>query len=269
MIPLPVTPGRATVYEETGKQMPGPFLHIELEINISCDLDCFSCDRFSDVTAAPNMTVAQVRRFVDESLELGWEWQRIRLLGGEPTLHPQLHEIVEELIRYRMRFPKVFLQLLSNGRGKLKQHREWLVYRGVDPHVEGKEPGKTPDWFNNTRIVPLDRDPNCGPLPPCGIFGVHGCGIGLTRNGYFLDGAGAAVARVAGIDCGVMRLKDLTWQAMLDQAKLLCNKCGHHNPDSHLVTKKVSETGEITGPFWSEALRKYQEKRPTLRVYGE
>lgn len=60
------------------------FKHIELEICTRCDLDCFGCDRLSDIKATwmPAMTVEQVSRFVDESLALDWEWERIRLLGS-------------------------------------------------------------------------------------------------------------------------------------------------------------------------------------------
>src|ERR1044072_6471890 len=96
------------------------FKHIELEINTACDLACFACDRMSDVASkgVPNMTVKQVRRFVDESLDEKWEWERIRLLGGEPTIHPQFREMASLLMEYRRYHPRVFLQVLSNGRGK-------------------------------------------------------------------------------------------------------------------------------------------------------
>ncbi len=271
MIPLevlkPVTPGRVTELPETGTQVPGRFVHVELEILTACDLACFACDRFSDVTTAPNMTVSQVARFVDESLALNWEWERIRLLGGEPTLHPHLEEIVGHLMRYRRRYPKVFLQLLSNGRGRLAKVRDWLVDRGVDPHVEGKTKGETPEWFNNQRLCPAD-DPSVGVLPPCGIFGVHGCGIGLTRYGYFLDGAGASAARVAGYDVGVQNLCDVTWDSMIEQSKVLCRICGHWNPSDSIVTKKVTETGEVTGPFWTQKLKEFKANKPKLTVYG-
>lgn len=269
---LPVTPGRRTELLITGAHDPDEqrkFRHIELEINTACDLACFACDRFSDTTNSPNMTLAQVRLFVQESLALRWQWDRIRILGGEPTLHPQLCEIVEELIKYRYFYPKCFIQLLSNGRGKLAHHREWLIYRGVDPHIEGKQPGVTPSWFNNTRIAPIDRNPSIGEVPPCGIFGVYGCGIGLTRHGYFLDGAGASVARVSGLNVGVMHLANVTWQAMMEQAKVLCRLCGHWNPDDHLETKKVTETGEVTGNYWKQAIATYKDKAKSLSVYGE
>jgi hypothetical protein len=248
------------------------FKHIELEINTACDLACFGCDRLSDVTTDRNMTVEQVELFVQESLNLNWGWERIRLLGGEPTLHPQFVEMVNLLRAYRDQFPHVFLQVLTNGKGKSHQYREWLESERISLHAEVKD-GTTPPWFNNTRIVPLDRDPTVRELPPCVIFGIRGCGIGLTRHGYFLDGAGASAARVAGLDVGVMHLKDVTWDAMMEQAKVLCRICGHWNPTDatkdNLLSELISKTGEVTGPFWTEKLAAWKANPPKLRIYGE
>jgi hypothetical protein len=246
--------------------MDSPFKHLEIECNTACDLACFACDRFSDATTAPNMTLEQVAMCVDESLELGWEWERIRLLGGEPTLHPQFEELLAELMRYRLHFPNVFLQVLTNGRGKAKQRAEFCQRNGVSLHAEAKD-GTTPAWFTNTRIAPVDRFPDVGEVEPCGIFGTRGCGIGLTRHGYFLDGAGASIARVAGYDVGVMRLKDVTWDAMLAQARVLCRVCGHWYPEGKRPPP-VTATGEVTGRFWTETLAKYSKEKPKLRVYG-
>jgi hypothetical protein len=218
----------------------------------------------------PNMTYEQVERFVDESFALDWEWERIRFLGGEPTLHPNFAGLIGLLVKYRQRYPKVFLQVLTNGRGRSAEFRDWLKELNISLHAETKTKGEQPPWFNNFRITPVDRDPNVGELEPCGIFGIRCCGLGLTRNGYFLDGAGAAVARVAGHDIGIMHLKDVTWDAMMAQAKVLCRICGHWNPmDGTMVSKLVKETGEVTGAFWTEKLAAYQRERPKMRVYGE
>lgn len=266
--------GKHTVYPPTYGPNPGDpgerFKHIELEINTVCDLACFACDRMSDVASkgVPNMTVAQVWRFVQESLDLNWEWERIRFLGGEPTLHPQFVELINLLVDYRRRHPNVFLQVLTNGLGKANQYRDWLTSLGISLHAEAKTRGVTPNWFNNTRWTPLDNHPGIAEVPPCGIFGIRGCGIGLTRYGYFLDGAGASAARVAGHDIGIQSLKEVTWPAMLDQARVLCRICGHWNPSDHLQTKKVTETGETTGPFWTQALAAYKAKKPRMTVYG-
>lgn len=252
------------------RNRPGVFKHIEIEINTACDLDCFGCDRFSDVTTAPNMTYEQVALFVKESIDLNWEWERIRFLGGEPTIHPRFEGLIGLLLEYRKKFPKVFLQVLTNGLGKAKQYRSWLENLNISLHAEAKTKGETPVWFNNTRLCQAD-DEKAGPVPPCGIAGIRGCGVALTRHGFFIDGAGASAARVAGHDIGVQHLKDVTWdRLMIDHSKILCRICGHWNPaEGPKVTKLVTETGEITGPYWTEKLAAFKKQRPKLKVYGE
>jgi hypothetical protein len=271
---LPTFDDWATCEEATSGER---FKHCEIEINTACDLACFACDRFSDLKQiwTPNMTVSQVRRFVEESFDLNWEWERIRFLGGEPTLHPHFEELIGLLVEYRRRFPRVFLQVLTNGRGKSAQYMRMCRDLNISLHAETKTEGVDPPWFNNTRIVPVDRDPNCGEMPPCSIFGLRGCGIALTRHGYFLDGAGASAARVAGHDVGKMHLSEVTWQSMLEQARVLCRICGHHNPcnpktgESEKISRNVSETGHVTGLYWTRKLAEYAKQRPPMRIYGE
>lgn len=266
---LPITPLAVVPNDQPGA---GYFRTCEIEINTACDLACFACDRFSDVASkgVPNMTVSQVALFVDESLTLNWEWERVRVLGGEPTLHPDFIGIIELLMMYRRSFPGCYLQVLSNSLGKWERYKDFCKKRDVDLHCERKERGVQPHWFSNSRIAPVDRDPDVGPLPPCPIFGPRGCGIALTRHGFFLDGAGASVARVAGHDVGVMSLREVTMDAMLAQAKVLCRICGHWNPiDGPQVSKLVKETGMVTGKFWTDALERWRVQRPVLRIYGE
>jgi len=236
------------------------FAHVEIEICSHCDCKCWGCDRFINTCPTSPMTVPQVRQFVQESLDLDWEWERIHILGGEPTLHTEFREIVQVLLQYKERFPHVLLRVISNGYGKLFGHRDWLAERGVEVSVEAKKPGTMPAWFVNTRMAPVDENPALIPVPPCGIFGVKGCGLGLTRHGFFLCGAGASIARVLGKDIGVMRLEDVTYAAMKEQAKAICHLCGHWNPPENwpgpkVGSKKMNETGNIMSPFWDAALK--------------
>jgi hypothetical protein len=251
-----------------------PYNNLEIQICTYCDLSCWSCDRASDEITDPPMTIDQLNLCIQESIDLDWKWKRIRLLGGEPTIHPRFRDFAQALIDYRDNYnPECFLQVLTNGLGKAAKYRAWLVDNRVSLHAEAKEKGVDPPWFNNTRIVPIDRDPTKTELPPCGIYGrgSGGCGIQLSNFGYFLDGAGATVARVGGFDIAVMHLKDVTFESMENQAKVLCSRCGHHNPvdGSPLTTQLVSKTGHVTGKFWTEALKKFKEKKPIMKVYGK
>lgn len=224
------------------------FKHIELEINSQCDMNCPSCDRFVDQKPTGPMTLAQVEYFVEESLDLAWEWERIHILGGEPTLHLQLRNIVAALVEYRSYYPGVVLRVISNGSGKLAKHREWLLEQGVEVNVESKD-GKTPSYFANMLRAPRDFVGNA-PLAPCSIFGIRGCGLGLTKHGIFLCGAGAAIARVCGLDIGLQSLRDVTWESITAQAAALCNVCGHHEVSPSLA----AEDGNAVSPFWQRAL---------------
>src|SRR5438105_5066204 len=97
---------------------------IEIDITYSCNLRCFNCNR--SVRQAPealHMQVSQIQAFVSASIARGKRWARIRVLGGEPTLHPQFSEIVEELRRYRQWYPKCVLEIVTNGHGMLVEDR--------------------------------------------------------------------------------------------------------------------------------------------------
>jgi hypothetical protein len=53
----------------------------------------------------------------------------------------------------------------------------------------------------------------------------------------------------------------------MEQSKTLCRVCGHWTaPDG--TAKLVSETGRVTGEFWTGRLAAYKISKPTLRVYG-
>ena len=89
---------------------------IEIEITTLCNVRCFNYDRSCGLAPSDEMmTTEQIRRFVDESISLGWKWNWIKVFGGEPTMHPDLLPILGELERYTKTRTGCVVEIVTNG----------------------------------------------------------------------------------------------------------------------------------------------------------
>lgn len=112
---------------------------IEIDVTYLCNLHCANCNRScAQAPESLHMSVQQMTEFVDNSLATGRLWQRIRVLGGEPTLHPEFDLLLSELLRYKETFPETHIQIVTNGHGK-KVNR---VLHGLPPEIYIENSGK-------------------------------------------------------------------------------------------------------------------------------
>lgn len=234
---------------------------IELEITTFCSLVCFNCDR--SVRQAPSgeyMSFEQIEKFVQESLDLNWQWERITILGGEPTLHPQFFEALEVIKKYKDKNPSCRVEIATNGYGPkvqelLAKMPEWVKIRN-----SAKQSNK--QNFSSYNLAPIDLERYKKANFSKGCWITEACGLGLTRYGYYPCGAGASVDRVFGFNIGFKKLSDVNRRVLKKQLKQLCRYCGHFK-DS-FETEKVSE--EEMSHSWADAYRAYKIRRsePTL-----
>lgn len=78
---------------------------VEIDITYKCNLKCLNCNR--SCTQAPSkieMPVADIEAFIDQSVKKNIVWKRIRILGGEPTLHSRIFDIIGLLSAYQRDF---------------------------------------------------------------------------------------------------------------------------------------------------------------------
>jgi hypothetical protein len=235
---------------------------IDVDITTRCNLQCPNCNRAIGVAPSDELlSVEQLARFVDESLGLRWRWRVIRLVGGEPTLHPQLSAILDAVHQYKDAHPSCVVLVSTNGYGTAVRRVLAALPRWVETSNSGKS--SNVNRFQSYNVAPVDvarlRDSDFAR----GCFVTEYCGMALTPNGLYCCAPGAAVDRVFGFDVGARSLAAITPDLFDKQRRCLCRYCGHfkYNYAEPWVTD-----GRVS-PAWDGALERYRRKRPVLTPF--
>lgn len=234
---------------------------IEIDITYACNLRCTNCNR--SVTQAPEkaqLEIARIRDFVNESIAAGKRWRRIRVLGGEPTLHPQFFEIIDLLLSYRAHEPGCRIQVVSNGHG---EHVKAMLARlpaEVDIENSGKH-GNFQPAFGAFNLAPAD-DPafrHADFVNGCSIM--TGCGMGLGIGGYYPCAVAAGIDRVLGQSGGRASLP-ADEDEMADLARRFCRLCGHFR-EGHDIPEHLREPllGTPMSPTWVAIYADWRHRR--------
>jgi hypothetical protein len=231
--------------------------NVQIEITTKCNLACPSCDRNCGTAKSDeHMTVDQVNKFVDESIEANHKWSRIDIIGGEPTLHPDLSGILDAIRRYRD-WHKCRVRLTTNGTGSEVKAALQAMPEWVDVRNSEKESGR--DRFDAVNLAPADE--GVENADACSI--PWRCGIALTRYGFFPCGAGASICRVFGKNIGIGSFSDVRYETLSNQMDDICRLCGH----SRSTCKQTS--GQETSASWAKAFSRYAENAPQMSTYGD
>jgi hypothetical protein len=251
---------------------------IVVDLTTACDVGCLDCNRSCGARQAPaqeHLSLAQLQRFLDESLAQGRRWRVIQLEGGEPTLHPQFHDIVERLDAYRRRHaPATVIKVISNGVGETTRAALAALPRAVDRYITDKR-GRIQDSHCAFNVAPVDLPELRGTDFSSGCFLPAHEGLGLTRHGYYPHPVCAGIDRVWGFDVG-RRTLPRPDDDLREQFARLCPLCGlfrffrgrgRARPDLSPDQRERGLRGTIS-PSWVHAYDRYREKRPVLTLYG-
>ena len=235
---------------------------IEIELTTRCSLRCYNCSR--SIRQAPSdeyMSIEQLTKFVKESIDLNWRWKEIKLMGGEPTLHPDFAEVLDTVYDYKKIYPDCVVLVITNGYGE--RVREVLSDMPGWVTVSNRVKTTNVHRFQSYNLAPIDIEKFMHANFARGCFIIEDCGLGLNRYGYFCCGPGAGVDRVFGFDIGIKSLSALTDEALRDQLRCLCRYCGHYKynyKEEWVTTEEISAS-------WRAAFEKYREQRPALTLY--
>jgi hypothetical protein len=217
---------QSLVANHFGRQYLPSLNLIEVDITYKCNLKCINCNR--SCTQAPSaleMPVATIEAFIAQSVVQKISWKRIRILGGEPTLHSRFFDIVERLMDYKKTHnPSVRLVVGTNFYGPQVRR----ILGALPPSIVIKSTLKTSraNLFKPFNVAPVDTCYNRFSDYTCGCRIIADCGLGLTPSGYYMCAVAGGIDRIFGYHLGRPTLPDPS-DAFEDQMAAFCPLCGH------------------------------------------
>ena len=223
---------------------------IEIDLTYQCNLRCNNCNRSSaQAPEASHLSLEAISQFVDQSIRDGRRWNRIRLLGGEPTLHPDFLAILAEMERYLAYYPPALVEVVSNGYGSKVARMLEKIPATINVENSAKSENIQPS-FGPFNLAPQDShvyklaDYRNG----CSIPAT--CGVGLTPQGYYPCAVAGGIDRVLGKKNGRQYIPNAD-DEMRDLMDIACRLCGRFR-DGHYVPVKLRAPllEQQTSPSW-------------------
>lgn len=143
---------------------------IEINAVMHCNLACAGCSHASPVSAAWQADPVVVRRDLTALHEVA-EVREVRVVGGEPLLHPNLTEVLEAIVASRI---GGLVRIITNGTRLHRADWEWLdfadevyvsVYPGTAVRPEAIEELRCRGAERGTRVA-VNRFTHFRPVVP-------------------------------------------------------------------------------------------------------
>lgn len=225
-----------------------------------CNLKCINCNQSCrQAPSTESMSVEQIEKFIKESKDQERRWELIRILGGEPTLHPQVMDILELLLAYKRNYSSnTDIHFYTNGLGS--KVNGVLATIPEEIRIINSKKTSVAQRFYSINVAPADEQvyKELNYLNGCHVTTF--CGMGLTRYGYYQCEVAGSIDRVFGLDIGRKELPPSTDQ-MFDLFEVFCQYCGYFKHENARTDE------EVISPTWRKAYETYQIKRPALSLY--
>lgn len=231
---------------------------VEIDITYVCNMRCLDCNRScTQDPTSDRMSVEQVEHFLNESRSRQIKWKRIRLLGGEPTCHPQLGEIADLVLRYRDEFsPETLVGIATNGHGVRTNRILGTLPPGLSVKNSSKESG-IQAHHTTFNIAPIDVTDYAGSDFSNGCPVTQVCGLGVSPYGYYPCAVAGAIDRTFGFDLGRKTLP-ADDDDMREELRRFCSLCGLFKVDAGRTVE-----GPAMSPTWVQA---YADSRRNPRL---
>lgn len=242
---------------------------IEIDITYACNLHCLNCNRsVRQAREAMHMPLKMVSQFVDESVKRGKRWRRIRVLGGEPTIHPEFDAIMGELLRYRRWNDTCIVEVVTNGHGSRVEETIARLPPEVMIDNSAKQTPVQPH-FGPFNMAPVDDASYRRADYSNGCAVLRDCGMGLTPMGYYPCAVAGGIDRITGERLGRRDMPDDS-DGMKEEAARLCRLCGRFR-DGHFVPRVLRPVldAEQMSPSWQAMYARWRARRAVSQQSDE
>jgi hypothetical protein len=236
------------------------------------------------------MSIKQVCKFIQESIGAERKWESIRVLGGEPTLHPHILEILDLFVSYKNNhFCDTKIVLVTNGYGEHVNKILNKIPHDIIIENSAKISSKQTN-FSPVTLAPCDME-NCKNFDYSrGCWIPTLCGIALDVHGYYACSFAAAADRAIGLDVGKKSINET--DNLDSQFHFFCKYCGHFCDkineiiseecvdlsDKTMIEKIHKEKFESSlegnhyeehafSSSWRDFLRSYKALKPAMSKY--
>lgn len=243
----------------------------EIDVTYDCNLSCKWCNRLCGTKFRPlknNISIEKFQKIITLIEPNINNQAAVRILGGEPTLHPKIFEILDllvKIIRPKMRFA---IDICTNGSGTevnkiLNQIRlRYSTYTLYNEIGSDKRPSSSKEFFiiiskvGPTGIPVIDNKHESiyraaqDELPDVKDYSkdcivLKNCGYGINVHGIFICSPAQYIATIFKLKGGLDHLPSAAEEE--EQKKLYCRYC--YYPRSFLGFK----SNEIS-PSYEKAL---------------
>ncbi len=244
---------------------------IEIDITYECNLKCLGCNR--SCTQAPtkeSIKVSDIKKFITASINDNKQWQRINILGGEPTLHPNFKEIIDLIYNeYILKYsPNTILKIVSNGfeeQSRLLCDEIRKRYKNVCIGYSSYKTNRVVEYFSPFNDAPIDDENFKNANYHKGCWVTSYCGIGLNSKGYYVCAVAGGIDRLVNKKMAIKNLKDITEEKLKKQLDEFCKYCGnfkaYDNNFGNFIPRVEKEPFQnIVSKSWKEIYENYNEK---------
>ncbi|MDP3791616.1 MAG: radical SAM protein [Candidatus Omnitrophota bacterium] len=180
--------------------------YIQLEITYRCNKLCSKCNRFCNLGLPhlkdADMKIEQIEKFINQVRQKNIRLKRIQILGGEPFLHPRLHDFIS-LLFYELMVPGNLarIEIYTNGIiGSSSALKECRLDANIDRAFNEKKieiiasPKEAHESFIYVLSAPVDLGLK---WDVCSL--PRECGVLLNAYGYWPGGTCGPIAMLFGL----------------------------------------------------------------------